>query len=80
VPNFGAMLPNAVAPPKASKLSLQKLLCFRAQNVGEMDPRFPKFLMGLEILFFYDVNAGKYSYLAFYPQIQVSVATTVVRL
>ena len=35
-----------------------------------MFTRFPKLLMGLEILFYYDINFGKYSYLAFYPQVQ----------
>ena len=46
-------------------------------NYTLMFTRFPKFLMGLEVLFFYDVNNGKYSYLAFYPQIQVQFTNEV---
>ena len=42
-----------------------------------MFTRFPKLLLGLEILFFYDVNYGKFSYLAFYPQVQAQFTNEV---
>ncbi len=46
-------------------------------NYTLMYTRYPRCLMGLEILFFYDINAGNYSYLAFYPQVQLKVTNEV---
>ena len=36
--------------------------------------RYPRFLIGFEILIFYDVNFGKFSYFAIFPQIQVRMS------
>ncbi len=46
-------------------------------NYTLMYTRYPRCLMGLEILFFYDINAGNYSYLAFFPQVQLKVTNEV---